>query len=277
MALFISSLNSGSNGNCYYIGTAKEAVLVDAGISCKEIEKRMKKLELPIEHVKAIFISHEHADHIKGLSTLSLRHKIPVYITDITRKNARIKLDLGNTFSFVHLKTISVGHFEVTPFSKHHDATDPFSFTIHHNGINIGVFTDIGLPCKHLIHHFKLCHAAFLEANYDDDMLANGSYPHYLKTRISGGKGHLSNAQALELFVKHRPGHMSHLLLSHLSKNNNNPELVQQLFDKHAGPVNIIVASRYQESALFSIGNGDEKKFIVPKQKVTVSQLKFSF
>jgi phosphoribosyl 1,2-cyclic phosphodiesterase len=277
MALYISSLNSGSNGNCYYIGTDKEAVLVDAGISCRETETRMKRLGLPLENLKAIFISHEHSDHIKGLSTLSLRYNIPVYITDDTRKQARIKLDLKNTFSFTHLQKIQLGHFEITPFSKHHDATDPFSFTINYNGINVGVFTDIGLPCKHLVSQFKLCHAAFLEANYDNDMLDNGNYPIYLKNRISGDKGHLSNTQALELFIKHRPAHMSHLLLSHLSKNNNSPELVQQLFDKHAGAVKIIVASRYQESELFSIGKGTEKRSTISKQKVNASQLKFSF
>lgn len=276
MALYISSLNSGSNGNCYYIGNANEAVLIDAGISCREIETRMKRLNLAIEKVKAIFISHEHSDHIKGLSTLSLRYKIPVYITESTRKQARIKLDLKNTFAFSHLNQVNLGKLTITPFSKQHDAIDPYSFTITCRGINIGVFTDIGTPCIHLTGEFKKCHAAFLEANYDDEMLEKGNYPVYLKERISNGRGHLSNAEALDLFIKHRPAHMSHLFLSHLSKNNNNPELVQQLFDKMAGHVKIIVASRYEESEVYKIG--DEKETpLLPRQKNKARQLSFLF
>ena len=276
MALYISSLNSGSNGNCYYIGTENEAVLIDAGLSCREIEKRIKKLSLSIEKIKAIFVSHEHADHIKGLSTLSLRYKIPVYITENTRKKAKIKLDLKNTFSFSHYNEVKVGKLRITPFSKHHDAIDPYSFTISYREINIGVFTDIGTACPFLISEFKKCHAAFLEANYDDEMLQNGNYPIYLKERISNGKGHLSNAEALNLFIKHRPDHMSHLLLSHLSKNNNNPELVQQLFNKNAGHVKIIVVSRYQESEIFKIGSKDET-LLLPAQKKPARQLSLLF
>lgn len=276
MALYISSLNSGSNGNCYYIGTEDEAVLIDAGISCREIETRIKRLGLTIEMIKAIFISHEHSDHIKGLSTLSLRYKIPVYITESTRKQARIKLDLKNTFTFSHLNQVRLGGLTITPFSKQHDAVDPFSFTVSYREINIGVFTDIGTPCLNLIGEFKKCHAAFLEANYDDEMLEKGNYPIYLKERISNGKGHLSNAEALDLFIKHRPAHMSHLFLSHLSKNNNNPELVQQLFDKNAGPVKIIVVSRYKESEVYKIESNKEV-LQLPKQKNKARQLQLIF
>jgi phosphoribosyl 1,2-cyclic phosphodiesterase len=115
------------------------------------------------------------------------------------------------------------------------------------------VFTDIGAPCEHLIKHFQQCHAAFLEANYDEQMLEQGRYPYYLKKRIRGGHGHLSNTQALELFKTHKPAYMSHLLLSHLSKDNNNPELVLNLFNQHAGDTKIIVASRHEETEVYYI------------------------
>jgi phosphoribosyl 1,2-cyclic phosphodiesterase len=115
------------------------------------------------------------------------------------------------------------------------------------------VFTDIGAPCDHVINHFQQCHAAFLEANYDETMLEQGSYPYHLKRRIRGGQGHLSNKQALDLFIKHRPSFMSHLLLSHLSQDNNCPRLVHELFSQHAYHTQIVVASRYEESAVYCI------------------------
>lgn len=253
MSLFISSLNSGSNGNCYYIGNEKEAVLVDAGISCREIEKRMKRLNLSMQKVKAVFISHEHTDHIRGLHSLVKRHKLPVYITTPTLQFGRLYLDYDVTRNFCAHETIPVGDLRVTAFPKLHDASDPYSFTISYNNINVGVFTDIGLPCENVINHFKQCHAAFLESNYDDELLDKGNYPYHLKKRIRGERGHLSNKQALELFKRHRPSFMTHLLLSHLSQNNNSPELVEALFTQHADGVKMIVASRYEETPVYRI------------------------
>ena len=253
MSLFIASLNSGSNGNCYYVGNEQEAVLVDAGISCRETERRMNRLGLPLSKVKAIFISHEHTDHISGLSVLATRYQLPVYITAPTLANARIRIPAHLAVSFSSGEVIEVGGLSVTSFVKHHDARDPHSFSITGNGITVGVFTDIGQPCNRLASHFSKCHAAFLEANYDTNMLLNGRYPHFLKHRISGGKGHLSNAQALQLFLEHRPAYMTHLLLSHLSKDNNDPELVQRLFREQAAGVEVVVASRFGESEVYCI------------------------
>jgi phosphoribosyl 1,2-cyclic phosphodiesterase len=253
VSLFISSLNSGSNGNCYYLGNEREAVLIDAGISCREIEKRMANLDLSITNVKALFISHEHTDHIRGASVFSKKYKVPVYITPPTLKYAGIRLEKGLHHSFIANEQITIGNLTVIPFTKHHDATDPFSFMVEHNGVKVGVITDIGIACSRVIHYFKQCHACFLESNYDEKMLEEGTYPVRLKNRIRGGKGHISNMQALELFKKYRPPFMSHLLLSHLSKNNNHPELVLDLFTKHARKTNIIVASRYKESPVYSI------------------------
>lgn len=253
MSLFISSLNSGSNGNCYYIGNEKEAVLIDAGISCREIEKRMKRLHLSMQKVKAVFISHEHTDHIRGLHSLVKRHKLPVYITTPTLKFGRLYFEYDVARNFSAHETIWVGDLKVTAFPKLHDASDPYSFTISYNNINVGVFTDIGLPCENVINYFRQCHAAFLEANYDDEMLDKGNYPFHLKRRIRGERGHLSNKQALELFKRHRPSFMTHLLLSHLSQNNNSPELVEALFTQHADGVKMIVASRYEETPVYRI------------------------
>lgn len=253
MSLFIASLNSGSNGNCYYIGNESEAILVDAGISCREIEKRLRRLGLLIEKIKAVFISHEHSDHIKGLPVLIKKYKLPVYITDATMRHGGLKFEISLIKCFNAHKAIQIGNLSVTAFPKFHDAIDPYSFVIRCNEVCVGVFTDIGKPCKNVIRYFKQCHAAFLEANYDEEMLQNGNYPFHLKRRISGGSGHLSNKEALQLFLTHKPEFMSHLLLAHLSKNNNSPDIVQQMFQPHAADVNITIASRYEETEVFHI------------------------
>lgn len=253
MSLFIASLNSGSNGNCYYIGNEQEAVLIDAGISCRETEKRMKRLGLLPEMVKAVFISHEHSDHIRGLPVLARKYHLPVYITEPTLLHGGLTSHLSTVHSFTAYEPVNIGSLSVVPFPKYHDAADPHSFVVSGNDTTVGIFTDIGITCGHLVKHFEQCHAAFLEANYDEQLLESSRYPFFLKKRISGGKGHLSNRQALELFTGYRPSFMSHLLLSHLSQENNRPELVQALFDQHAGDTTVVVASRYQESAVYHI------------------------
>lgn len=255
MSLFISSLNSGSNGNCYYVGNNNEAVLVDVGISCKEVEKRMLRSNLSMNKVKAIFISHEHSDHIKGVQVLSKKYSLPVYITSLTLKNSRLVLEDHLINSFKGYEPIKIGGLAVTPFPKRHDASDPFSFIVEGNGVKIGVLTDIGSACQHVIENFKQCHAAFLEANYDEGLLESGYYPYYLKQRIRSDRGHLSNKQALELFVNHKPEFMSLVILSHLSKDNNCPVIVKDLFTQHASQTQVVIASRLQETDVFQISD----------------------
>lgn len=253
MSLYTASLNSGSNGNCYYVGNHHDAVLIDAGISCRETETRMARLGLSMRMVRAIFISHEHSDHIRGLAVLSKKYQVPVYITPLTLLNSGLSLEEHLVKPFFTHDAVRIGSLLIEPFSKMHDAAQPHSFSVSGGNIKVGVFTDLGVVCENLIAHFKKCHAAFLESNYDHDMLQNGRYPYHLKNRIRGGKGHLSNSQALALFTAHRPAFMSHLFLSHLSKDNNCPELAQALFNSMGTNVNVTVASRYGESALHHI------------------------
>ncbi|SEN61863.1 Phosphoribosyl 1,2-cyclic phosphodiesterase [bacterium A37T11] len=256
MALHLASLNSGSNGNCYYIGNEQDAVLVDAGISCRETENRMARLGLSMQRVRAIFISHEHSDHIKGLCSLARKYRLPVYISDGTLHACRFEVPPSQIHSLTACQQWSVGQLTVTSFSKYHDAAEPHSFVISQKGIHVGVFTDIGRICEQTIHHFSQCHAAFLEANYDEEMLMNGRYPYFLKNRIRGGHGHLSNAQALELFIKYRSPALSHLLLAHLSRDNNDPERAATLFRQHSQQTEIVVASRYVESKVYTLATG---------------------
>src|SRR5579862_2603788 len=265
MSLFIASLNSGSNGNCYYVGNETEAVLIDAGISCRETEKRMQKLHLSMQKVKAIFVSHEHSDHISGVPGLSKKYKLPVYITDSTLTASGLPIEKNLVQSFSAHQPVTIGNLSILGFPKFHDATDPHSFMIYSNNINVGIFTDIGSLCKNVIRHFKNCHAVFLESNYCEEMLAIGKYPEFLKKRISGDHGHLSNKQALELFLKHRGKKLTHLILSHLSKNNNRVSLVKEIFETHAGSTKIVIAGRYKETEVFCIDSNRQSKKINKK------------
>ena len=244
--------------------------MIDAGISCRETEKRMNRVGLDIGSVKAIFISHEHNDHIAGLPVLSKKYRLPVYITDNTLQHCRFPIEKELVYSFIQNETVSIGELSIIPFAKSHDAEDPHSFIISGNAVHIGVITDVGYACKHVIKHFRLCDAVFLESNYCEQMLINGSYPVHLKNRISSRKGHLSNDQALELFLKHKPQNLQLLILSHLSQNNNHPEIVSKMFSQHAAGVKIVIASRHQESGLFSI----ERNSIIVKSPKRVQKLK---
>lgn len=253
MSLYTASLNSGSNGNCYYIANEQEAILIDAGISCKEVVKRMTRLGLSMDKVKAVVISHEHSDHIKGLEVLARKFRLPVYITRSTYRQSRLFLDPERIYSFSAYEAVEIGNLRVIPFPKSHDCADGHSFVVSGEGVNIGVFTDIGRVCPHVTDNFQQCHAVYLETNYDEDMLRESAYPWHLKKRISGGEGHLSNRQALDLFLKCRPDYLSHLFLSHLSENNNSPQLVHRLFSEHAGQTEIAIAFRDYETPLYHI------------------------
>ena len=277
MSLYISSLNSGSNGNCYYIGNQREAVLVDAGISCRETERRMIRSGLDFRKVKAVFITHEHSDHTKGVEFIARKYQVPVYISAGTYGNSRLKIDKNLLRHFEPYSPVQVGGLSVNAFPKLHDASEPHSFTVSGNGIVVGVLTDIGTACDNVIKNFSLCHAAFLEANYDDAMLENGWYPVYLKNRIRSDHGHLSNHQALELFTKFKSEKMSHLLLSHLSQDNNDPHMVERIFKHHAGETHISIASRHRESLVYritgEIGDGQATKSVAFQANYVQSKL----
>jgi len=192
---------------------------------------------------------------------ISKKYQLPVYITAPTFKNSKMPVEPHLVHSFKHAKPVAIGNLSVIPFRKSHDAADPHSFMISGQGVNIGVITDIGYACKQVIKYFRQCSAIFLESNYCEEMLEKGSYPYYLKKRIRSDEGHLSNDQALELFLNNRSDNLRLLILSHLSKNNNKPGLVETIFNRHAGDTRIVVASRYEASPVFCIDGDMIKPF----------------
>src|SRR5690554_5571848 len=166
MSLEICSIASGSNGNCYYIGNEREAVLVDVGISCREVERRMARQGLSMDRVKAIFISHEHTDHVRGLAVLANKHQLPVFLTHGTRKACRLAIPDRLLQPLADLERVDIGQLAITGFHKYHDAAEPHSFVVRDAAVSVGVFTDIGRVCERVSHFFGECDAAFLESNY---------------------------------------------------------------------------------------------------------------
>lgn len=255
----ICALASGSNGNCYYVGNQDDAILVDAGISRRQIMKRIKERQLDASKIRAVFISHEHADHFRGVRVLSKCLNIPVYITESTYKKSWPQHRPEKIRNFSPGDVVRIGEMCIHTFLKNHDAAQPCSFRIEHNGISVGVMTDIGEPCQNVIRHFSLCNAVFLESNYDEDMLWSGPYPYYLKKRVASAYGHLSNRQAFELLKQYGSDELEVVFLSHLSAENNRPDIAMEAFKELADKYSVRLTNRYAPAEIYRI---KEKKLV---------------
>lgn len=249
----ICAIASGSNGNCYYVGNEEDAVLVDVGVSRKQVLMRMEARGLDPMKIRAIFISHEHADHMRGVKVLSKVLSVPVYMTKNTFQNTWNPNRPGLYNLFEPDEPVKVHTLLVHPFLKNHDAAEPCSFRVETQKKNVGVFTDIGTPCENLTHHFSQCDAMFLESNYDEEMLMNGPYPWPLKKRVSSDVGHLSNEQAVDLTQKHASVKLQTIFLSHLSGENNTPELAYRSFEGVSDKHNIVLTSRHEASSVLTV------------------------
>jgi phosphoribosyl 1,2-cyclic phosphodiesterase len=258
--LTLCAIASGSNGNCYYIGNSREAILIDAGISARQTIMRMQKRDIDPDSIIAIFISHEHNDHICGARVLSKKLNIPVYITSRTFTAAYPNHKPAAPRFFIPNNEIKIGSFHVIPFSKNHDAAEPCSFRIENNGMQVGVFTDIGSACENVISNLKQCDALFLESNYDEKMLWEGRYPWPLKKRIASDHGHLSNDQAFELIMKHSDGKLKKIFLSHLSAENNTKEKAIARFQKLDNIVDIHMTSRHSAGEVIKISHNEQPR-----------------
>lgn len=246
----LCALASGSNGNCYYVGNERDAILVDAGVSAKKILMRINDAGLDASKIRGIFVSHEHTDHVSGVRVLSKRLGIPAWFSQGTYDALR-ETEQPELFDiFIPGKTVKVGSLTVHSFLKNHDAAEPCSFRIEHDDWHVGVFTDIGEACTQLKHHLRKCHALFLETNYDEKMLWEGTYPYHLKQRVASSHGHLSNDQAFELIRDHSGPELVHVFLSHLSGENNRPELAEARFESLTDRFNVKLTSRNTHSEL---------------------------
>jgi phosphoribosyl 1,2-cyclic phosphodiesterase len=224
-ALSVCMLASGSRGNAIYLSDGKSRILIDAGLSGVEIERRMAGRGLDPKQLDAIVVSHEHSDHIQAVGVLARRFKLPVYISDGTHTAAGGQL--GRIETVCHFSCgvpFQIGQLELHPFSISHDATDPAGFTVTANGTRLGIATDLGIATTMVKTHLQDCVALIIEANHDPDMLARGPYPWPLKQRIQSRSGHLSNDDTSLLLKEVLHDRLTHVILAHLSEQNNTPE-----------------------------------------------------
>ncbi len=222
--LTVCALASGSRGNAIYVSDGATALLVDAGLSGIEIQRRLNSKGLCADDLDAILVTHEHDDHIRGVGVLSRRFDLPVYISRTTETAAPQLGKLHRTINFDCGTTFNINNFIIHPFSISHDAMDPAGFTIKQNGSKVGIATDLGVATAMVKAHLKECSLLILEANHDPEMLAQGSYPWPLKQRIKGRTGHLSNVESKTLLAEIKHDRLKHVVLAHLSDENNTPE-----------------------------------------------------
>lgn len=222
------SIASGSSGNCTYIGGDKAHILVDAGVSCKRIKEGIESLDVKPGELSGIFITHEHSDHIQGLKVFSKKFHIPIYSTAATLKQIK-KMGMVEDESLLRPieadTKLTVGDLTITAFHNTHDAADPVGYRVE-NGIHkCAVATDLGNYSEYTVQNLMGLDAILMEANHDLNMLELGPYPYALKRRIMSDYGHLSNERCGQLLTDILHDGLKHILLGHLSKENNYPEL----------------------------------------------------
>ena len=249
------SLASGSSGNCYYIGTDEYGILIDAGIAVRTIRKHLKEVGIGMETIRAVFITHDHADHIKAVGGLGEKHNIPVYTT------ARIHEGINKSYCMTEKLSTSVRYlekqqpmqledFRIESFEVPHDGTDNVGYCIEIDGKIFSFLTDLGEITPTAAKYICKAHYLILEANYDDEMLRMGTYPDYLKERIAGPNGHLSNSATADFLAENITEHMRYIWLCHLSKDNNHPELAYKTVEWKLRQHGVIVGKDVQLCAL---------------------------
>jgi len=219
-------LGSGSRGNATYLESGGTAILIDAGMSGKELEKRLASIGVALSAIDAVLVTHEHNDHVQSVGVLSRRARIPVYANPATFSAA--SKTINRLFSYEEFETGSsfcLRNLEIHPFSVSHDTEDPVGFRISDGTVSFGYCTDTGKVSRLMLHRLASCQALVLESNHDIAMLQNGNYPPYLKQRIRSSHGHLDNVESADFLGRLAHEKLQHVVLAHLSEENNLPEI----------------------------------------------------
>ena len=249
------SLASGSSGNCYYIGTENYGILIDAGIAVRTIRKGLKEVGIGLENIRAVFITHDHADHIKAVGGLGEKYNIPVYTT------ARIHEGINKSYCMTEKLTTCVRYlekqqpmqledFRIESFEVPHDGTDNVGYCIEIDGKTFSFLTDLGEITPTAAEYIRKANYLIIEANYDEEMLRMGSYAQHLKERIASRTGHLSNATTADFLAENINRNLRYIWLCHLSKDNNHPELAYKTVEWKLREKGIIVGKDVELCAL---------------------------
>lgn len=249
--LRFQSFGSGSSGNCYFIGNASNGLLIDAGLGVRSIRKCLRSLGLDFENIWGVFVTHDHADHIKAVGPIGEKHRVPIYSTRKVHEGIQrsycVTEKLYSSRKYIEKdETIQVGEFKITAFHVSHDATDNVGYTVEYKEKRITFATDLGFIGAEVAAHLEKADYMVLESNYDEQMLLQGSYPLHLKNRIIAETGHLSNDQAGLFLSEIFNERIKHIFLCHLSRENNLPELAYTTIQNHLESKQVIVGRDVQ-------------------------------
>ena len=236
MKLYFLSLASGSSGNCYYLGTPGYGILIDAGIGVRTIKKVLKDNGIDFSKIVALLITHDHADHIKTAGCLGEKYQIPVYTTQavhkVIDKNRYVDKAPSSSRRIIEKEIpFLIRDFRITAFEVPHDSTDNVGYLIEFGKHAFTFATDVGHITETVGAYMSKANHLVIEANYDEEMLRSGSYPHFLKERVSSPTGHLSNRETAEFLATHYHPQLKNIWLCHLSRDNNHPELAYKTVD----------------------------------------------
>jgi phosphoribosyl 1,2-cyclic phosphodiesterase len=253
MKLNFCSLSSGSSGNCYYIGNEFHGILIDAGISSTSIRKFLKDMNISMQTIMGVLITHNHVDHIRGLELLTRKNNLPAFTTtkvweSILSPRSKISGDCIREIPV--MEKFHLAGFDIEAFPVSHDAPETIGFHISYGEKKITIVTDLGHICKTAAKYIKAANLLVIESNYDEDMLKNGGYPHFLKARIRSDNGHLGNHQTAEFLADNITDNLNYICLAHLSKNNNTPEISLKTLHKTFSERGIILNGKQIISVL---------------------------
>lgn len=230
MKFELCTIASGSKGNCIYIGTDEHKILVDAGISGKRITAGLERIGVDPSEIQGVFITHEHSDHIQGAGIISRKYNLPIYATkgtwDVMLDQQKIGKVLPENIKIIDKEMpLDFQGLEIMPYSIYHDAAEPVGYTFSYNEKKMSIATDLGHVDQSILDHIKDSNLILLESNHDVGMLQAGAYPYYLKQRILSDNGHLSNELAAKALLGTYHENLEHVVLGHLSRENNFPDL----------------------------------------------------
>jgi phosphoribosyl 1,2-cyclic phosphodiesterase len=259
----VCSIASGSSGNCIYVGDEKNHILIDAGVSRKRIVEGLQEIGVAPEMLDAIFVTHEHTDHIQGINMMVKLFGTPVFATGgtldgICMKDKKGDIGKEKLYQLYADEPVRIGNMKIMPFRMSHDAAEPVCYTVESSGQKVGIATDLGMFDDYIIDHLAGCDILLLEANHDISMLEAGKYPYQLKCRILGDRGHLSNEASGKLLCRLSQNKLKYAFLAHLSKENNYPQLAYeavkcQIWEEtglQTLPFELMVAEREKPSPL---------------------------
>ncbi len=262
--MLVAPLSSGSAGNSYWFESDGTAILVDAGLGPRETKKRLESVGRDITQLRAIVVTHEHYDHIRGAEKISRKYQIPIYLTKGTLDASSIDTGETKVVVFDNDRAFTIGELQVHACRTIHDAADPACFVIEaRDGTRVGLASDLGYVNGEVLKHLSGCDGLFFESNHDLDMLRMGSYPWSLKRRIMSRYGHLSNDDSVTAVQRLLGAELKTLCMIHLSQKNNHESIVRdmctRLLRRTGASIDFSIAKQFEATGLFDVARKRER------------------